>query len=116
MMEENTFCTYSATGTQEYGTAYGTPGSYEARPSMETSMLSVERAYEPQPQPEIVMEPQVQVDFAPSEVDMDDLEYDDPLLVDHDIVFAEPAIHEDDDDDHAGHGGDESGISSTPPP
>ena len=50
-MEENTFCTYPAMGTQEYGIAYGTPGSYEAPPPMETSMLSVERAYEPQPQP-----------------------------------------------------------------
>ena len=115
MMEQNTFCTYPATGTQEYGTAYGTPSSYEAPPPMETSMLSVERAYELQPQPEIVMEPQVQADFAPSQVDMDNPEYDDPLLVDHDIVFAEPAIHED-DDDHAGHGGDGFGTSSTPPP
>ena len=46
---------------------------------------------------------------------MDDPEYDDPLLVDHNIVFAEPAIHED-EDDHAGHGRDGSGTSSTPPP
>ena len=98
----NTYYTHPNMEMQNAGPAYEAP-------VLDNTVMGIESSYEPVAAAE--MEPQLDVEAEQEQVD--DPEYDDHMLVDHNIVFQESSASEEDDDqeEHADDGG---GTSSNP--
>ena len=85
--DRNTYYNYPPMETQHIDPMY------EAL-VLENTIMGIESSYEPVLEPQ--MEPQLNVEA--NQGQMNDPEYDDHMLVDHNIVFEESSASEEDDD------------------